>query len=73
MPSLGLLLIGMLVLVELYYWFWWLPKNWKRVPDASNFVFAMKTIYGQSNETQLHRSLNARYKIKIESWKSKSH
>ena len=38
-------LLTLFMLGEIYYWFWWLPRHWKEVPDARNIVFAYNHIY----------------------------
>ena len=50
-----------LLLVEAYYWFYWLPRHWREVPDARNIVFAYKELYG-SGQHNTYKTIK-RYKI----------
>lgn len=42
------ILIALFVLVELYYWLWWLPRNWRSNIEARNLVGGLKTVYGKN-------------------------
>jgi hypothetical protein len=37
--------IGVSVL-ELYYWCWWLPRNWEKTREAED-IKAIKSLYGK--------------------------
>ena len=38
--------LALLGLVEVYYWFWWLPRHWKSTREAEDFM-AAKRLYGK--------------------------
>lgn len=38
--------LGLLLAVEVYYWFWWLPRNWRDTREAADFT-ALRELYGQ--------------------------
>ena len=40
-------LIVAVIAAEVYYWFWWFPKNAHRLQEAKDFDDAMKTLYGK--------------------------
>lgn len=42
--------IAVVVLIEAYYWFWWLPRNWRKVPEAKNAVEGTKFLYGKDGK-----------------------
>ena len=43
MTIVGLFLIVALI-GEIYYWFWWLPRHWKKIPDCQNIIFFLETM-----------------------------
>ena len=54
--------VALIILAQLYYWFYWLPRNWRDVPDAVNLVFSAKEIYGNGNHNT-YKTIR-RYKIR---------
>lgn len=33
---------GLILVMEVYYWFWWLPHNWRNNRECRNAVDAIK-------------------------------
>jgi hypothetical protein len=42
-------LVAMLVVVEVYYWLWWLPRNWRRNREARELADGLRSIYGKGS------------------------
>ena len=36
-----------IIAIELFYWFVWIPKNWRNNRECVEFVDAMKVVYGK--------------------------
>ena len=37
----------LILAIEAYYWFIWIPKNWKNNRECVDFVDTMKAVYGK--------------------------
>lgn len=35
--------------IEVYYWLWWLPRNWKDTREAGD-IEAFKRLYGEDGD-----------------------
>ena len=35
-------MIGILAAVEVYYWFWWVPRNWRTNRECRDIVHGLK-------------------------------
>ena len=40
-----------LFLTSVYYWLWWLPKNWRKNDEATTLVENMQDIYGRKQKS----------------------
>jgi uncharacterized membrane protein YqiK len=45
-----MVIVAVVVAIELYYWFWWFPRNWKKNRETQDLVFAAKTLYGKDGQ-----------------------
>lgn len=41
---MGLFFIFLVIVVEAYYWFYWLPRHYREVPDCQNIIYYLETV-----------------------------
>lgn len=44
---IGYILIVILTIIEIYYWVFWLPRNWRSSRECNEVVDVFKSIYGK--------------------------
>lgn len=38
-------ILGIIAVVEIYYWFYWLPRNWRNNKDCQNIKAYIDTVW----------------------------
>lgn len=40
-------IIAVIVAVEIWYWFWWLPRNWRTNKECRDLLRSTSRLYGK--------------------------
>lgn len=41
-----LIFVGIIAIIEIFYWCYWLPRNWEKTREAADFR-TLKKLYGR--------------------------
>lgn len=45
--SVVMWIAGIVIGIEVYYWFWWFPRNWRKNRQCRDLVLSVRELYGK--------------------------